>query len=74
MAWESPVSAPVPERSFSRGFSVGWLHGGDHKAFVPGKSSAKRGVLIGTVGEVDDDAQKGRSSCSASHESRSSKT
>ncbi len=37
------------ELSFSRGFSVGWLHGCDHKALVPATSSAKRGVLIGTV-------------------------
>ena len=44
------------ELSFSRGFSVGWLHGCDHKALVPGMSSAKRGVLIGTVHDV----RKGR--------------
>ncbi|MDY0166030.1 MAG: DUF3656 domain-containing protein [Thermoguttaceae bacterium] len=37
------------ELSFSRGFSVGWLHGCDHKALVPGVSSAKRGVLAGQV-------------------------
>ncbi len=40
------------ELSFSRGFSVGWLHGCDHKMLVPGLSSAKRGVLIGEVREV----------------------
>ncbi len=37
------------EMSFSRGFSPGWLHGCDHKMLVPGLSSAKRGVLLGTV-------------------------
>lgn len=37
------------ELSFSRGFSTGWLHGCDHKMLVPGFSSAKRGVLLGTV-------------------------
>ena len=35
------------EVSFSRGFSHGWLQGCDHKALVPGQSSAKRGVLSG---------------------------
>ncbi|MCR9296085.1 MAG: U32 family peptidase [bacterium] len=37
------------EMSFSRGFSPGWLEGCDHKRLVPGKSSAKRGVMIGRV-------------------------
>ncbi len=37
------------EMSFSRGFSPGWLEGCDHKRLVPGTSSAKRGVLLGTV-------------------------
>lgn len=37
------------ELSFSRGFSPGWLKGCDHKMLVPGLSSAKRGVLLGTV-------------------------
>jgi len=37
------------ELSFSRGFSPGWLEGNDHKRLVPGLSSAKRGVLLGTV-------------------------
>lgn len=40
------------ELSFSRGFSAGWLHGCDHKALVPGLSSAKRGVLMGQVIDV----------------------
>src|SRR3954469_23961839 len=37
------------ELSFSRGFSPGWLGGCDHKMLVPGRSSAKRGVLVGDV-------------------------
>ena len=37
------------ELSFSRGFSPGWLEGNDHKRLVPGRSSAKRGVLLGRV-------------------------
>jgi len=40
------------EMSFSRGFSPGWLHGCDHKMLVPATSSAKRGVLAGSVREV----------------------
>ncbi|NLS92032.1 MAG: U32 family peptidase [Planctomycetaceae bacterium] len=40
------------ELSFSRGFSAGWLQGNDHKALVPGLSSAKRGVLVGQVCSV----------------------
>lgn len=39
------------EMSFSRGFSPGWLEGCDHKRLVPGESSAKRGVLLGTLHE-----------------------
>ncbi len=37
------------ELSFSRGFSPGWLEGNNHKRLVPGKSSAKHGVLVGKV-------------------------
>lgn len=37
------------ELSFSRGFSPGWLEGCEHKRLVPGKSSAKRGVLVGRI-------------------------
>jgi len=37
------------ELSFSRGFSHGWLQGCDHKALVPGLSSAKRGIRLGRV-------------------------
>ncbi len=37
------------ELSFSRGFSPGWLEGCDHKRLVPGRSSSKRGVLLGQV-------------------------
>lgn len=44
------------ELSFSRGFSPGWLEGCDHKRLVPGTSSAKRGVLIGQIEAVHDDA------------------
>lgn len=40
------------ELSFSRGFSPGWLRGCDHKMLVPGISSAKRGVWLGTVESV----------------------
>jgi putative protease len=40
------------EMSFSRGFSPGWLGGCDHKMLVPGLSSAKRGVLLGTIKEI----------------------
>ncbi|MCA9061391.1 MAG: U32 family peptidase, partial [Planctomycetaceae bacterium] len=43
------------EQSFSRGFSVGWLQGCDHKALVPATSSAKRGVLLGEVTAVSRD-------------------
>ncbi len=44
------------ELSFSRGFSPGWLEGCDHKRLVPGTSSAKRGVLIGTILAVHQDS------------------
>ncbi|MFN7875656.1 MAG: DUF3656 domain-containing protein [Pirellula sp.] len=37
------------ELSFSRGFSPGWLEGCNHKRLVPGLSSAKRGVRVGTI-------------------------
>lgn len=40
------------ELSFSRGFSPGWLQGDDHKMLVPGFSSAKRGVLLGTITRI----------------------
>lgn len=40
------------ELSFSRGFSPGWLRGCDHKMLVPGRSSAKRGILVGKVKAV----------------------
>lgn len=40
------------ELSFSRGFSHGWLEGCDHKELVPGLSSAKRGVLAGTIHSI----------------------
>jgi putative protease len=44
------------EQSFSRGFSPGWLKGCDHKMLVPGLSSSKRGVLLGTVTAVHHDS------------------
>lgn len=40
------------ELSFSRGFAPGWLEGCDHKRLVPGLSSNKRGVPVGTVSRV----------------------
>jgi putative protease len=40
------------ELTFSRGFSPGWLEGCDHKRLVPGVSSAKRGLRLGTVERV----------------------
>ncbi len=40
------------ELSFSRGFSPGWLGGCDHKMLVPGRSSAKRGVLLGEIQSI----------------------
>ena len=40
------------EISFSRGFSPGWLLGDDHKMLVPAVSSAKRGVLLGTITKI----------------------
>ncbi|MCA9182652.1 MAG: DUF3656 domain-containing protein, partial [Planctomycetales bacterium] len=46
------------ELSFSRGFSPGWLEGCDHKRLVPGLSSAKRGVLIGTILDTRGDSLK----------------
>jgi putative protease len=52
----TPRQVEEMELSFSRGFSVGWLHGCDHKALVQAKFSAKRGVLIGKVHDV----RKGR--------------
>jgi putative protease len=52
----TPRDVEEMELSFSRGFSHGWLEGCDHKMLVPGLSSAKRGVLLGTVKGV----RKGR--------------
>ena len=37
------------EMSFSRGFTPGWLEGCDHKRLVPGLTSAKQGVRVGSV-------------------------
>ncbi len=52
----SSIGKSELELSFSRGFSPGWLEGCDHKRLVPGTSSAKRGVLIGEIEQVLDDA------------------
>ncbi|MBL8850833.1 MAG: U32 family peptidase, partial [Planctomycetaceae bacterium] len=52
----TPRDVEEMELSFSRGFSVGWLQGCDHKQLVPALSSAKRGVRIGTIRAV----QRGR--------------
>ncbi|QEF96057.1 putative protease YhbU precursor [Stieleria maiorica] len=43
------------ELSFSRGFTPGWLEGNDHKRLVPGRHSAKRGILLGQVRRIDGD-------------------
>ncbi len=51
----SPEQIDEMELSFSRGFSLGWLNGIDHKMLVPATSSAKRGVLLGTVHKVKRD-------------------
>jgi putative protease len=48
----TPRDVAEMELSFSRGFSPGWLLGNDHKRLVPGLSSAKRGVRLGTVRRV----------------------
>ena len=48
VAWSADDKREL-ELSFSRGFSPGWLEGNNHKRLVPGDSSSKRGVLLGTV-------------------------
>jgi len=48
----APQQIAELEVPFSRGFSHGWLAGCDHKALVPGQSSAKRGVYLGRVQAV----------------------
>lgn len=48
------------ELSFSRGFSPGWLEGNDHKMLVPGLQSAKRGVQLGRVLAVSENALRAR--------------
>ncbi len=45
----TPTEKREMELSFSRGFSPGWLEGCEHKRLVPGLSSAKRGVFLGSV-------------------------
>jgi putative protease len=56
----SPRDIEEMELSFSRGFSPGWLRGCDHKMLVPGTSSSKRGVLLGTVRRVERDHRGGQ--------------
>jgi putative protease len=40
------------ELSFSRGFSVGWLHGNNHKVLVQGRNPRKHGLFVGEVRAV----------------------
>ena len=51
-ATRTKQQAEEMELTFSRGFAPGWLEGCDHKLLVPGLSSAKRGLQIGTVEQV----------------------
>lgn len=37
------------ELSFSRGFSVGWLNGNNHKVLVQGRNPRKHGLYVGEV-------------------------
>lgn len=39
--------------SYSRGFSAGFLHGGDHQTLVEGRFPKHRGLLLGDVVAVD---------------------
>jgi len=48
----TPRDVEEMELSFSRGFSVGWLNGCDHKMLVPALNSAKHGVRIGSISSV----------------------
>lgn len=45
----TPQAVNEMELSFSRGFSHGWLDGNNHKVLVEGRSSDKRGVLLGEI-------------------------
>ncbi len=47
------ISKSDVERTFSRGFFSGWLHGVDHQALVDGSYSNHRGEFAGEVLEVD---------------------
>ena len=51
----SPEELDELEMSFSRGFSHGWLEGHNDRELVPGHSSARRGVTLGTVRQVHGD-------------------
>ncbi len=41
------------EQTFSRGLSHGWTEGCDHKVLVPGLSSAKRGIFLGSIRSIE---------------------
>ena len=56
----TPQQIAELEVSFSRGFSTGWLEGCDHKALVPGQSSAKQGVCLGLLRERPQATRGGR--------------
>ena len=56
----TPQQIAELEVSFSRGFSTGWLEGCDHKALVPGQSSAKQGVSLGVLRGVCKGRARGR--------------
>lgn len=45
----APEDAANLALTFSRGLGRGYLDGVDHRVLVPGRSSKKRGLLIGTV-------------------------
>lgn len=45
----TPEDVAEMEIAFSRGFSHGWLDGNDPQTLVSGRSSAKRGALLGEV-------------------------
>lgn len=48
----TPQQVEEMELSFSRGFSVGWMQGCDHKMLVPATNSSKRGVFLGKITAV----------------------
>jgi U32 family peptidase len=44
-----PEELAEMEVAFSRGFCHGWLDGPDHRSLVSGRTSAKRGTMVGRV-------------------------